>query len=115
MEAHYCSRVKGKGLFSTKEYFSGEIVFTLSGDILDRPTKYSIHIGNNRHIMDTYGVYMNHSFTPTTEISGVNVIALQDIEINDELNFNYNHSELKMAYPFIADNILVEGNKNCGD
>ena len=55
---------------------------------------------------------MNHSFTPSTRIDGHNVVALRDIKVNDEITFNYNDSELKMANPFYVNNILVDGNDN---
>lgn len=43
---------------------------------------------------------MNHSFNPSTRIEGTHVVAIGDINIGDELNFNYNVSETKMATPF---------------
>ena len=88
MEIRYCKRVQGNGLFSTKSHNKNEVVFKLDGEILKNPNRYSIHIGNNQHIIDKYGVYMNHSFEPTTKIVEKDVIALVDINSGDELNFN---------------------------
>ena len=55
------------------------------------------------------GIYMNHSFNPTTKIIGRNVVALCDIDIGDELNFNYNMSETNMSTPFDTPNGYVGG------
>ena len=94
---------------ATKKYKIGEIVFTLFGEIYDEPTRETIHIGNNKHIYDKFGIFINHSFTPNIYIDNLNVIALVDINIDDELVFNYNESEINMASTFYADNILVCG------
>jgi SET domain len=102
-----------QGLFSTQFFSKGEIVYKLTGEILNYPTKYTIHIGNNEHVLDKFGVYMNHSFEPSVEImkSGI-VVAVKDIQVGDEICFDYNHSELKMASPFYANDMLVSGKEN---
>ena len=46
-------------------------VFCLEGSISDRPTKESIHVGNNVHIVDNFGQYMQHSFSPNCTIQGL--------------------------------------------
>lgn len=102
----------GKGVFSTKKYLKDEIIFTLSGEILDYPTRESIHIGNNKHILDSYGIFINHSFTPNIYIDNCSVVALQPINIGDEIVFNYNETEINMANPFYVDNNFVTGKKN---
>ena len=109
MEIQNSTTAEGKGLFATKEYKRGEIVFTLSGPLYDSPIRETIHIGNNIHIYDEFGKYINHSFTPTIYIENVNVIALLDIFVGDELVFNYNETEINMSSPFYVNNILVSG------
>ena len=44
----------------------------------------------NQYIYDKYGIYINHSFNSNICIRGCELIALCDIEIDDELFFNYN-------------------------
>ena len=85
------------------------VIFKLKGTMYDTPTKESIHIGNNIHIKDVAGQYMNHSFHPTTIISGKNVIAIKNIMPGDELTFDYNKSEINMACPFIYQGKIVRG------
>ena len=109
MEIKYSDRVDGQALFSLEKYKSNEIVFVLDGEIKTTPTKYTIEISKTEHIIDEWGIYMNHSFNPTTKIIGRNVVALCDIDIGDELNFNYNVSETSMATPFDTPNGYVGG------
>ena len=109
MDIKYIERIKGNGLIAKKKYKKNTIIHVLSGEIRSKPNRYTIEIGKNKHILDKYGIYMNHSFTPNTVIDGLNVIALKDIEINDEITFNYNENETNMVCPFISDNILVSG------
>ena len=111
MEIRFNKKINGKGLYATKKYFKDTVVFILSGEIYDHPTRETIHIGNSQHIYDEYGIFMNHSFEPTTHIDGRRVIALTDIQENDEITFDYNASEINMASPFVVDDVLVCGQK----
>ncbi len=101
----------GFGLFATKSYTKGEIVFTLSGEIIDAPTRETIHIGNNKHIYDNYGIFINHSFAPSVWIDKLYVRAMLDITNGDQITFDYNVNEVNMAAPFYVDDILICGNK----
>lgn len=111
MEIRESMVINGKGLFSTKYYKKNEIIYVLSGEIFDHPTRETIYIGNNQHIYDSFGIFINHSFTPNIFINNKNVIALKDIEPNEELMFNYNDNEINMAAPFYVGNEYVSGNK----
>ena len=112
MEVQYIHRVKGEGLVATQFYEQNQVVRVLEGEIKDKPDKYSIEIGENKHITDEYGIYINHSFDPNTKIEDNKVIAIKNIKINDEITFNYNHSENKMENPFYSNNKLVCGYAN---
>lgn len=111
MEIKNSDVTKEKGLFATKKYAENEVVRVLSGNIYDKPTRETIHIGDNKHVHDEYGIYINHSFTPNIKIDGYKLVALQDIGIGDELFFNYNDTEVDMSNPFYVGDTLVSGNK----
>lgn len=102
---------QGKGLFSTQNYNKGDIIYTLTGEIYDKPTRETIYIGNNQHIYDMYGIFINHSFTPNICINNSNLVALFDIKKDDEIMFNYNDNEINMANPFYSNDTLVCGKK----
>lgn len=109
MEVKFNALINGQGLYATKVYLKGDTVFTLSGVCFYKPSRETIHIGNNIHILDDCGQFINHSFEPSTFINGYKVIALRDIEPNDEITFNYNDTELLMASPFNVDGKYVCG------
>jgi hypothetical protein len=114
INGQYVSRSGGipLGLYATKIYKKDEIIYTMSGNLLTTPTSKSIHIGGNMHLEDTYGQYINHSFNPNIRIEANKLIAIKDINMYDEITFNYNESELEMDCPFEDDGILVCGKKN---
>jgi hypothetical protein len=109
MEIRNNSNLNEKGLYSIKEYRKDDTVLVLSGEMLDSPTRETIRIGDNKHVYDNFGIYMNHSFEPTTKIEGNKVIALRDLNVGDEINFNYNDSEINMASPFYCGEQYVCG------
>ena len=110
MEIKNIGNTNEKGLFATKKYTKDERVHTLIGEIYDKPTRETIRIGYDRHIYDNYGIFINHSFNPNIYIIYSEIFALQDINIGDELVFNYNENEGTMANPFYVDGIFVCGN-----
>ena len=90
MEIKFSNRVNAKAVFATKKYEEHDIIHMLDGPVKNNPDKYSVEIGINQHIMDAYGMYMQHSFQPTTKIIGKTILALININSGDELTFNYN-------------------------
>ena len=109
MEVKHSKTIDGLGLFADKQYKIGTIIFVLKGKETNYPTRESIYVGNNTHVLDQNGQYINHSFEPTVQIQGYNVVALIDINKNDEITFNYNENELTMAAPFTVNGQLVSG------
>jgi len=100
-------------LFATRDYRKGETVYYLQGLIMKKETQTSIQIGEDQHIEDGFGAFINHSFEPTCEIQGRHVIAVRPIKAGEELTFNYNVTENKVALPFVdhASNQTVGGRK----
>ena len=110
MEIKNIGNSSEKGLFATKKYRKGERVHTLIGEIYDKPTRETIRIGYGRHIYDNYGIFINHSFNPNIYIYYKDIFALHDINIDDELVFNYNENEGTLLNPFYVNGIIVCGN-----
>ena len=101
--------IKDNCLICTVHVDKGIRVFSLEGKLLDYPTSRTVHIGNNVHIVDYYGSYLSHSFEPNCKIQGLDVIAEKDIIPGDILTYNFNTTEINMAYPFVHEGILVKG------
>jgi len=107
----YSARIKGQALFANKAFKEGDVIYTLIGEISTVPTKYTIEIDTDLHILDKFGYYMNHSSSPSTYIHNRQVIALINIYKDDEITFDYNKNETKCISPFfdLETNILVKG------
>lgn len=96
------------GIFSKKHSLQAVIIATSHLTCCNRET---IHIGNDKHIYDDYGIFIDHSFEPNIKIHHDEIFALHDINIDDELTFNYNENECTIANPFYVNGILVCGNQ----
>jgi len=90
----------GKGVFSNNKFEKNTCIWSLQGKIQEVPTRTTIHIGENKHVDDPFGIYFNHSFTPNCLIDGRNVIAKCDIKEGTHLTFDYTKSEATISTPF---------------
>jgi SET domain len=105
-------RVNGAyALITNREILRNEVVFGLQGEFTDHPSKYSIQIGEGRHLeplpddqSDVWSLirFFNHSCDPSTflNLEDLTVRALRDLEPGEEVTFNYNTTEYDMANPF---------------
>ena len=108
---------KGRGLYTKKEYKKEGIVLYIEGNYLPYPTRTSIQIGD-KHIESWEGAHINHHCNSNTEIRmhddfiGKNphnqnypslvalVVAKRDINIGEEITFDYETTEVELAEPF---------------
>jgi hypothetical protein len=111
-----------KGVFATQDICSGSVIFRLQGTISTRPSKYTIQIGDERHLgapaivtasnkLDYCWKYLNHSCAPNgfINVNDLTFMALTGIAAGDEITFNYLTTEAAMDVPF---NCRC-GSKNC--
>ena len=95
----YGAIIKAAGSFKT-----GEKIFYLSGDIIDHPTKYTIQLDQDSHVLtqDSMWQSMNHGCEPNVriDVEKREMVAARPIKKGEELNFNYNTTEWSMASPF---------------
>ena len=92
-------------LVSTVYVMRGTEVLTLDGPVLPRPTRTSIQIGDEGHIEDKHGAFVNHSCNPTCKVEkGADgkwcLIAARDMIPGEWITFDYNQSETEMNTPF---------------
>ena len=87
-------------LIVSKEYAKGTVIHTLKGEMYAEPSRTTIEVGKN------------HSFSPSCLIINDTVVAGNDMKSGDEITFNYNVSETKMATPFTDNHTgdMVSGN-----
>jgi hypothetical protein len=105
-------RINGAyALLTDRPIATDEIVFVLEGEITEHPSKWSVQIGERKHLEplshDPNDVrslihFFNHSCDPSTCVNfeDLTVRALRDLEPGEEVTFNYNTTEYEMANPF---------------
>lgn len=102
-----------KGIFATEPIGKDAVIFFLKGKFTRRPTKYTIQLGNNRHLafpairkaadeLDYCWQYLNHQCDPNGYINTAELTfrALRDIAAGEEITFNYLTTESELAVPF---------------
>ncbi len=89
----------GKGLFAEKLLKRDSIIFHFDGKIDDdtHTNSKSLQIDDNKFLESTvkFDDFLNHSCNPNCYIDwqNLNLVALRDIQIGEEISFNYNTSE----------------------
>ena len=89
----------GKGLFAEKLLKKDSIIFHFDGKIDDdiHTNSKSLQIDDNKFLESTvkFDDFLNHSCNPNCYIEwqNLNLVALRDIQIGEEISFNYNTSE----------------------
>ncbi len=103
-----------KGIFSTKSYMIGQLIYTFNPQYVKQPTRTSIQ-HEDKHFEDEIGRYLNHNCLPNTDIvsdgRGIHLVCLDIIKKNDELTFDYNRTESKLTNPFYCKchGLLIKG------
>lgn len=105
---------------STRNISKGEPILKLQGAVSDFADKYSLQIGEKKHLFafserpdDETSVFrfLNHSCSPNSyfDMPHGTLLALKDIPANEEIVFHYCTTEYEMASPFQC----LCGSKNC--
>lgn len=96
-----------KGLFTKKRLVNGMKVLELGGNYFPYPTRTSIQIGE-QHLEHYEGGHINHHCNPNTKVIIPNftspfLVAIKDIELGEEITFNYETTETELIAPFQCD------------
>lgn len=96
-----------RSLHATQPFQKEELICLFSaGNTFLEPNFLTIQTGVDRHItlVPEFLQYCNHSCDPNVffDTTTMQVFALKDIHINDELCFFYPSTELDMAQPFVC-------------
>ena len=92
-------------LFALRSYQPGELIATFSaGTIAAEPTYLTLQVGNRKHItfQPEFLQYINHSCEPNVfmNTTTMEVIAVKEIQAEEEMTFFYPSTEWKMTQPF---------------
>ncbi len=92
-----------QGLFASNQYKKDSTIAKIEGRILSEATRYSYQILPDKHIeSDSELKYVNHHCMPNAYIKDISLIANRDIEIGEEITFDYNSNEDCLSNPFIC-------------
>lgn len=95
---------KGKSLFARLNLEKDEILIRFEGEIIDKPTKTTLQIEENRHLEGPGELddFLNHSCEPNGYINFKDLTfrALHNIKKEEEITFNYLTTEWDMANKF---------------
>ena len=103
-------------LRAARSFAQGELLRTLVGPIVGKPTRTSIHVGPNRNVEDEMGRFVNHSCTPTAYVMGSELRASRPILEGEEITFNYLVHEPIVSTPFQCDDCgAIVGVEPCAE
>jgi len=96
-----------KSLHALVPFKNGETICRFSAaDVFTEPNYLTVQRGESEHITlePSFLQYTNHSCNPNVffDTGSMEIIAIKNIEVNDELCFFYPSTELEMAQPFMC-------------
>jgi hypothetical protein len=88
------SAIHGKGLFSSIEFKNGELIGVFQGVPTSAHSEHVLWVEQDDGKLLPYMIsnelkYANHSITPNSEVLGVEMYALRDINMGEEITFDY--------------------------
>ena len=96
---------KYRSLTTKRAYKKGEIICPIPTESLyNKPNRFTVQIGRERHVEVKELSSMNHSCNPNTflDTTRMLVLAARDIAAGEELTFFYPSTEWEMSSPFIC-------------
>lgn len=103
---------KFRTLVSKRAYKKGGVICAMpSEDVREKPNRFTVQIGRDKHTHVGKLAALNHSCDPNVilDTENMQMVACKDIEKGDELFFFYPSTEWEMDAPFIC----LCGSSNC--
>ena len=94
-----------KSLTTKRAYKKGEVICPIPTESLyDKPNRFTVQIGRDRHVEVKELSSMNYSCNPNTflDTTQMLVFAARDVAAGEELTFFYPSTEWEMSSPFIC-------------
>ena len=94
-----------RSLVTKRAYSKGELICEIPTDkVVDKPNRYTVQIGRDKHTDVGKLAALNHSCDPNVilDTEHLLVYACKDIEKGEELSFFYPATEWVMDAPFIC-------------
>lgn len=108
------ARYNSRSLYSRKDFATGDVIATFGAkETFSSPTYLTVQVGDDEHIelLPEYLECINHSCDPNCffDTTTLELVALKDISVDEELTFFYPSTEWDMDQAFKC----VCGSKNC--
>ena len=103
---------KFRTLITKQAYKKGEVMCSIpSENIMDKPNRFTVQIGKDRHTHVGKLAALNHSCDPNVilDTERMLMVACRDIQKSEDLSFFYPSTEWEMNAPFIC----LCGASNC--
>lgn len=103
---------KFRTLVTKRTYKKGEVICAMpSEDVRNKPNRFTVQIGRDKHTHVGKLAALNHSCDPNVilDTENMEMVAARDIEKGEELFFFYPSTEWQMDAPFIC----LCGSTNC--
>ena len=101
------------GVIAYDIFKKGSVVYEFEGEVIEEPSRTSIQSYDDIHLEDDLKIasFINHKCKPNTRIEKlgkkrgrkIKFIALKNIEIGEQITFDYNTTEYKIFNPFKCD------------
>lgn len=103
-------------ILALQPFAEGEEILAIEGELVPRPSRYSVQVDDALHveipvaestnlerIFEAYPWrFLNHSCAPSARVEGRVLVALRSLAAWDEITFDYNTTEYRMASPFVC-------------
>lgn len=104
---------RGWCVIATADIAEREVILRIEGRVVDRPSKYTVQIGECSHVEPWVGrmaagegspvwPYLNHSCDPNAHVKGRELVSLRAISRGESITFDYNTTEDDIATPFVC-------------
>ena len=92
----YKDERSGKGVICYRAFKRGEVIASMSGEVISEIRQHTLQIAPDKHLYDPYfSGYFLHSCAPniSLDMENMTVTALQDIPANSYLYIDYSETE----------------------
>ncbi len=92
------------GAFTGKHYKAGDVVEDIRGQVMNHATMYTFQVAPGIHVLpDSAARFVNYLCQPNCAVQGLDIVALRDLELGEEITVDYNLTEDCLAIPFQCD------------
>jgi len=103
-------------ILALQAFAPGDEILTIDGELVGRPSRFSVQVDDAQHVEIPVGEcsdlervfeaypwrFLNHSCAPSARVEGRVLVAVRPLAAWEEITFDYNTTEYRMASPFVC-------------